>query len=76
MANPSKQAQLKAKQDTIAEEVNLLLAEGKRTDAIKHYQSKCACSAERAVAYVDSLHRNRLDKRRDEIMSRMRGRRF
>lgn len=71
MTHPQKQAQLRARQDSLREEINILLADGQRDNAIKHYQRKCACSVERAVAFVEEVNQVRLDTRRDELMARM-----
>jgi hypothetical protein len=70
MASSNKQAEFQARQDTLREEINLLLADGKREEAIKHYQRKCACSAERAGEFVESVRIQRSLQHREKILKK------
>lgn len=74
MANPQKQAQFKARQDVLRDEVNLFLSQNKREIAIRHYQDKCACPLDRAVQYVESVERERRAVRHESFLARLRGR--
>jgi hypothetical protein len=74
MANPQKQAQFKARQDVLRDEVNLFLSQNKREVAIRHYQDKCACSLDRAVQYVESVDRERRAVNHENFLTRIRSR--
>jgi hypothetical protein len=49
------------------EEVNLLIGQGQRETAIRHYQEKCACSIESAVIFVNQVSADRLKHQREQL---------
>jgi hypothetical protein len=53
--------------DTMRDEVNLLIGQGKRENAIRHYQEKCACSIESAVIFVNQVSADRLKQQREQL---------
>ncbi len=48
-----------SRQDTLPQEVNILLGEDRRQEAIERYQAKCGCSAESAIQFVEDVDRQR-----------------
>jgi len=66
-----KQAQLQARQDTLRLEIQLLLADNRREAAIQHYQKKCACSATRAVEFIDGLEKAARIKKREDFLNKL-----
>lgn len=56
-----------ASQDTMREEVNLLIGKGQRQEAIRQYQEKCACSIDSAVNFVNQVSAERIRQQRDQM---------
>jgi phosphoribosylamine-glycine ligase len=49
------------------EEVNLLIGQGQREAAIRHYHEKSSCSIESAVIYVNQVSAERLRHQREQL---------
>lgn len=53
--------------DSMRDEVNLYLGQGRREFAIRHYQEKCSCSIESAVIFVNQISAERLKHQREQL---------